>query len=602
MAQVPEKVLAWLYNVLNVCTCESFQLNKPRLMIVQEYHDPQRIYSDAARTLSAYPSISPRTEVYTYENGGSALLLTLSGTLPVAFRGQTYRFPVKLWIPQAYPQEPPIAYVTPGRELLVRPGQHVGVDGRVYHPYLRGWSRRWDKASIAEFLEFLQQVFAKEPPVISKAQQQQYHQRPIGQSPLQSVPGASSMAPQPPPKPRVGSVVQPVEMPSTSTPPPRPPKPGDEYVEPLPPRTSSRNVALDGPPLPPLPHERAQNLQYAPPQYQNGYAASPRPLSQIQPPPPPGYQNGRPPGPSLPPLSQQQPNPQQYQNRSNHDRSPVSPVSPVSGYSELAETNHPRAPTMPLQQHHLYQQQPPPRIPQYALQQGQYRPPFQQPQTPLQQYAPNQYYPQQAPRQQAKKEPPPDLLSDPFDVALPGPSQSGPPAPAPPIPPNPEKEHLLQALSASLVQQAQVKVSQNLSALAPLQAQQQALRAAHQRLEAEVRQLEALSGTLDSNEAILRRSIQDCDSTIRQARQKKQPPIDEVLIAPTMVANQLWTLCAEEASCREAMYVLQKAVDRGRVGGADFVRQMRALGREAFGKMVLARKCARGLGLEMSRR
>ena len=69
-----------------------------------------------------------------------------------------------------------------------------------------------------------------------------------------------------------------------------------------------------------------------------------------------------------------------------------------------------------------------------------------------------------------------------------------------------------------------------------------------------------------------------------------------------MVGQQLWTLCAEEAACREAMYVLQKAVDRGRVGGEGFVRQMRGLGRERFLKMVLARKCARGLGLEMGGR
>lgn len=170
--------------------------------------------------------------------------------------------------------------------------------------------------------------------------------------------------------------------------------------------------------------------------------------------------------------------------------------------------------------------------------------------------------------------------------------------PAPPIPPNPEKEHLLHALSETLVQQAQRKVHQNLSAMAPLQAQQHALRAAQERLEAEIRQVDQLDKVLASNEAILRRSIQDCDRTISNAKSKPPPPIDEVLIAPTMVANQLWTLCAEEAACREAMYVLQKAVDRGRVGGNDFVRQMRALGRECFLKMVLARKCARGLGLE----
>lgn len=171
---------------------------------------------------------------------------------------------------------------------------------------------------------------------------------------------------------------------------------------------------------------------------------------------------------------------------------------------------------------------------------------------------------------------------------------------APPIPPNPEKEHILQALSTTLVQQAQAKINQNLSALAPLQAQQVALQEAYQRLEAELRQLEQLANTLDTNESILRRSIAECDATIEAAKNKKLPPIDEVLIAPTLVAQQLWNCCAEEASCREAMYVLQKALDRGRISGEVFVKQMRALGREAFTKMALARKCAHGLGLEVN--
>lgn len=169
--------------------------------------------------------------------------------------------------------------------------------------------------------------------------------------------------------------------------------------------------------------------------------------------------------------------------------------------------------------------------------------------------------------------------------------------PAPPIPPNPEKEYLLGALSSALVHQAQQKINQNLAAISPLQAQQQAIQAAQQRLEGEMRQLEHLEQALANNESILHQSIQDCDRTIDTAQSKKQPPIDEVLIAPTMVANQLWMLCAEEAACREAMYVLQKANDRGRVSGDVFVRQMRALGRECFMKMALSRKIATGMGL-----
>lgn len=143
-------------------------------------------------------------------------------------------------------------------------------------------------------------------------------------------------------------------------------------------------------------------------------------------------------------------------------------------------------------------------------------------------------------------------------------------------------------------------VNQNSSAMLPLQAQQHALQTAHTRLEAELAQMQALDAVLASNEAILRRNIRDCDHAIADAKSnKKQPPIDDVLIVPTVVARQLWSACADEAACREAMYALQNAVDMGRISGVDFVRQMRGLGRECFLKMALARKCARGLGLDM---
>jgi hypothetical protein len=79
-----------------------------------------------------------------YENGASALLLILSGTLPVTFRGATYGFPVAIWVPYAYPREPPIVYITPSQDMVVRPGQHLSGDGRVYHPYLAQWAQYWD--------------------------------------------------------------------------------------------------------------------------------------------------------------------------------------------------------------------------------------------------------------------------------------------------------------------------------------------------------------------------------------------------------------------------------------------------------------------------
>ncbi len=79
-----------------------------------------------------------------YENGTSALLLHLSGTLPVPFRGTTYKFPVSLWIPHAYPKEAPLLYVTPAEGMMIRAGQHVDPQGKIYHPYLVGWAEFWD--------------------------------------------------------------------------------------------------------------------------------------------------------------------------------------------------------------------------------------------------------------------------------------------------------------------------------------------------------------------------------------------------------------------------------------------------------------------------
>ncbi|CCF45742.1 ESCRT-I component [Colletotrichum higginsianum] len=146
---VPQHVLNWLYSVLT-----------------SEYHDVNRTYNDVAQALSHYSSLSPRTDVHTFDNGASALLLHLSGTLPVIFRGTTYRFPISIWVPHAYPREAPLVYVTPTETMMVRPGQHVDPQGQIYHPYLVGWAAFWDKSTILDFLAILRDIFAKEPPVL----------------------------------------------------------------------------------------------------------------------------------------------------------------------------------------------------------------------------------------------------------------------------------------------------------------------------------------------------------------------------------------------------------------------------------------------------
>jgi hypothetical protein len=79
---------------LDICNASSENLYIAHVNATKDYLDKNRTYNDVAETLSSYPSLSVRTELYTYENGQSALLVNLTGTLPVEFRGATYGFPI----------------------------------------------------------------------------------------------------------------------------------------------------------------------------------------------------------------------------------------------------------------------------------------------------------------------------------------------------------------------------------------------------------------------------------------------------------------------------------------------------------------------------
>ena len=223
---------------------------------------------------------------------------------------------------------------------------------------------------------------------------------------------------------------------------------------------------------------------------------------------------------------------------------------------------------------------------------------------PTQQYPPWQYSAPMPPQQQqyiqhpyqaqpGPKRPPEDLLSSPFDPPLPQASE----IPAPPIPPNPEKDALLTAISHKLTAQMQSTVASNQAALQPLAAQHGAMTNTLYNMQQEHSALMALQGLLTSNETILHNAMQDADNCIASAQHKAVPGVDEVLVAPTVVGQQLYDLIAEEKACVETREVLGRALDRGRISSEAWVKTVRSLAREEFLKKVLIRKCADGMGL-----
>ena len=94
-------------------------------------------------SFTVYPSANPTPGIRTaYDDGRSQLLLCLHGLLPIAFRGASYNIPIAVWVPLEYPRTPPLAYVVPTSDMLVRAGPDMDPSGRSFVHYVRNWERK----------------------------------------------------------------------------------------------------------------------------------------------------------------------------------------------------------------------------------------------------------------------------------------------------------------------------------------------------------------------------------------------------------------------------------------------------------------------------
>ncbi|RXW24155.1 hypothetical protein EST38_g1722 [Candolleomyces aberdarensis] len=109
---------------------------------VQFYTSRDRVFADIDQALSRFPSLRPKSDVYTFDDGRSQLLLCVHGLLPIVYRSVPYNIPVNVWLTREYPRQPPVAYVVPTNDMLVRPGRFIDPSGRCSHEYLQHWERK----------------------------------------------------------------------------------------------------------------------------------------------------------------------------------------------------------------------------------------------------------------------------------------------------------------------------------------------------------------------------------------------------------------------------------------------------------------------------
>lgn len=467
------------------------------------------------------------------------------------------------------------------------------------------------RSSIVDLLSILREIFAKQPPVKYKQQQMrppQPPQRIQSPPPLPPLPpefsARSSQTPPPPPP-----------QPAPQMPPQPPPKPGKVQTpeQQQPPAQGRYQSPPPPPPLPPMaPDPRRESFQY---QNEPNGALGQR-ASQYMPQRSSSLRNAATTQP-------QQPQPPSVPPKQPHQQRPFySPEERTGPGSPLSRTVEPTIPSLQPSVAYGNQQQQTSQLPQGQYLQGHqqsYLSYQHQPVPQQQQYLPPQQpVPLTQPPAPARKTETPDLLTSPFELELPTVSPSGP---APPIPPNPEKDALLRALSKTLTETLQSNVSRSKSAVQPLLSQSSALHAAITNLQDEIAALNNLNATLQSNTSILQQSLHRADAVIADAQARIStppasgeaisstaadgrgsglPPIDDVLVAPTVVGKQLYDLVADERGIQQAIYALQAALVKGIIGVDTWSRHTRGLAREAFFKRALIRKIGKGMGLEGS--
>ncbi|QBM86641.1 ESCRT-I complex subunit TSG101 [Metschnikowia aff. pulcherrima] len=133
MSKVSKKITNWLFNVLQ-----------------PQYSHTEVVYRDVYRFLLIYleRGFKIRTAVYTSALGDSELLLNMHGPLKCGDR----EFHITIWLPLNYPYAEtsgrvsksdangvPIVFVVPANGEVIRPGNNVDSQGRIYHPFLSQW-------------------------------------------------------------------------------------------------------------------------------------------------------------------------------------------------------------------------------------------------------------------------------------------------------------------------------------------------------------------------------------------------------------------------------------------------------------------------------
>ncbi|XP_066323064.1 protein ELC-like [Miscanthus floridulus] len=116
----------------------------------------------------AFPSLHPKAALFTHNDGRAAHLLQADGTIPIDHAGASYNLPAVIWLPEPYPRSPPLVFLSPTRDMVIKPHHRlVDSSGLVANaPYLRSWV--FPSSNLVDLVRSLSHLFGLDPPLFTK--------------------------------------------------------------------------------------------------------------------------------------------------------------------------------------------------------------------------------------------------------------------------------------------------------------------------------------------------------------------------------------------------------------------------------------------------
>ncbi|XP_049579141.1 tumor susceptibility 101a [Syngnathus scovelli] len=163
--------------------------------MLKQYKYRDLTVREITNVISRYKDLKPVMDGYVFNDGSTRDLMSLTGTVPVTFRGTIYNIPVCLWMLDTYPFNPPICFVKPTSTMMIKVGKHIDANGKIYLPYLHEWKH--PQSDLFGLVQVMILVFGEEPPVFSRPTTQAPYQAFQAAGPPNSsyVPGMPAVSP-----------------------------------------------------------------------------------------------------------------------------------------------------------------------------------------------------------------------------------------------------------------------------------------------------------------------------------------------------------------------------------------------------------------------